>query len=116
MAAETFKLVTPSMRSETVLTRAVVNDVPVGATVIVRCRGGGCPFKSKTIRHRHGQVKLTRAFRHRRLRPGTVVEVRITAPGRIGKVSRLIIRRAKAPRAPRPLCLPPGATRPERCA
>ena len=100
-------------RSGTVL-RVVVNDVPAGATVAVTCRGGGCPFRSKVLTNRRGKVSLTRLFRKRTLRPRTVVDVRITAPGRIGKVSRATIRKGKAP-ALKTLCLPPGATKPERC-
>jgi hypothetical protein len=56
---------------------------------------------------------MSRMFRHHRLRPGTRIEVRITAPNRIGKVVRFTIRRHHTPRA-RTLCLPPGGT-PQRC-
>jgi len=101
-------------RSGTVLNRVVAKSVPLVATVLVSCRGRGCPFTSKKVRHRHQTVNMTRLFRHRRLRPRTVVEVRITARDRIGKVSRLTIRKAKPPLL-ETLCLPAGASKPERC-
>jgi NHL repeat len=100
--------------SGTVITAVVARDVPAGAIVGLSCRGSGCPFKAKTVRGRRANVKLTAFFRQRRLRPGTVVDVQITAPGRIGKVSRITIRKTKAPLL-QSLCLPPGATRPQRC-
>jgi hypothetical protein len=74
-----------------------------------------CPFRTTTLARRHGAVKLTPLFHKRRLRPGTVVEVRITAPGRIGRVSRVTIRSTKGPRLAI-LCLQPGATRATRCS
>jgi hypothetical protein len=100
--------------SGTVLTAVVARDVPSGATVGLECRGTRCPFKAKTVTARRASVKLTPYFRGRRLRPGTVVEVRITAPGRIGKVSRVTIRKTRTPLLTS-LCLPPGAARPQRC-
>ncbi|HEX8206855.1 MAG TPA: hypothetical protein VF587_12415 [Solirubrobacteraceae bacterium] len=83
----------------------------------LRCRGRGCPFRSRRIRRRAGatSVSLTRRFARRRLRPRTVVEVRITRAGAIGKVVRFTMRRGRRPRRS-DLCLPVGATRPRaRC-
>jgi hypothetical protein len=100
--------------SGTVLTSVIARDVPTGATIGLACRGKGCPFKSKTVPTRRANVKLTPYFKQRRLRPGTVVDVQITAPGRIGKVSRVTIRKTKTPLL-KALCLPPGATGPQRC-
>ncbi|MEZ0292572.1 MAG: hypothetical protein ACAH82_08515, partial [Solirubrobacteraceae bacterium] len=61
-----------------------------------------------------GGARLTGRFAGRRLRTGTVVELRITAPGRIGRVERLVVRRRKDPRRT-VLCLPPGGAKPQRC-
>ena len=89
-----------------------MNDVPAGATVTVRCRGTGCPFKSRRIaRNARGQAVATRAFAGRRLRIGAVVQVRITKPGAIGRVVTFTVRAKKVPR-PVAQCLPVGSTQP----
>jgi Putative metal-binding motif len=92
-----------------------VRDAPPGATIRVTCRERKCRFRRHTTKAgQNGRAKLTRLFKRKRLRVGTVVEVRITAPNAIGKVLRYPIRRRKVPRA-RTLCLPPGAKRPTKC-
>ena len=50
----------------------------------------------------------------RRLRRGAVIEVFVTAPGRIGKYTRFTIRANAAP-ARRDLCLQPGKSKPAAC-
>jgi hypothetical protein len=50
----------------------------------------------------------------RRLRRGAVIEVFVTAPGRIGKYTRFTIRSNAAP-ARRDLCLQPGKSKPVAC-
>lgn len=88
----------------TVLTRLKLKGVPKGAKVVVRCKGRGCP-KKVTIK----------ALNKRRLGKGTRIEIRITKPGYIGRVVRIVIRAKKAPSSTQ-LCLAPGATKPGRCA
>jgi hypothetical protein len=88
-----------------------IRGAPAGATVRVTCTGRGCPFKRKIRTAANGRATLTPLFRRSSLRPGAVIEVRITAPGYIGKVVRYTIRRRKLP-ASRTLCLPPGGSRP----
>jgi streptogramin lyase len=82
----------------------------------VRCRGRGCPFARRRVARRAGatSVSLTRLFARRRLRPGAVIELRITRPGAIGQVVRFTVRRGRAPRRTN-LCLPVGSARPARC-
>jgi SMP-30/gluconolaconase/LRE-like protein len=84
--------------------------------VQVRCRGRGCPFASRRVARRAGATtaRLTRLFARRRLRPGAVVEIRITRAGAIGQVVRFTVRRGRAPRRTS-LCLPAGSRRPARC-
>jgi hypothetical protein len=92
-------------------------NVPAGAKVQATCKGKGCKKKRivKRIRTKTRRVHLAKALRRdRRLHPGAVVEVRVTAPGRIGKVFRFRIRAYKPP-ALKTLCLRPGATRPGSC-
>jgi hypothetical protein len=100
-----------------------VRNVPAGAAIDVLCRrkGKGCPFKAKRLTYTSGvaTVDLAKLFgkqaHRRRLRPGTTVEVRITAPGQIGKVARFVVRKSKGPKVTA-LCLPPGSTTPGRCS
>jgi hypothetical protein len=92
--------------------RLRVRDVPRGGSVQALCTGRGCPFRSK--RFDGTRVNVGKAFK-RRLRAGAKIEVRITAPGAIGKVVRYEMRRGKVPKTTR-LCLPLGASRPRaRC-
>ena len=91
----------------------MVNNVPAGATVTVTCRGKGCPFKSRRFaRNRRGEAVATKAFAKRRLRPGAVVEIRITKSGTIGRVVTFKLRKRAVPR-PAVQCLPAGSTRPQ---
>ena len=103
--------------------RLVVTDIPAGATVEVRCGRKSKPKRSgcgrlersaSVIQKARQRFSLTRLLKNRRLRRGTVIEVRITAPGAIGKVLRYRMRAAKAPKVGR-LCLRPGASKPTGC-
>ena len=58
-------------------------------------------------------MKLKR-FLHRPLRPGTVIEVRVTKRGAIGAVKQVRTRSFNRPKVIS-RCLPPGAKRPVRC-
>jgi hypothetical protein len=91
-----------------------VRRAPRGARVTVRCRGGGCPRRVGRVVATNGSATLTAHFKGRRLRPGAVVEVRVTAPGTVGRAVRWTVRRNKPPRGRR-LCLPPGARAPGAC-
>jgi Putative metal-binding motif len=94
--------------------RLRVRDAPAGATVTVRCLGRRCRFERKKTKVKaNGAANLRRLVR-RRLRPRTMLEVRITAPNSIGKVVRYPIRRGRVPQG-RTLCLPLGAKKPTRC-
>ena len=95
--------------------RLRVHDAPAKAAVELRCTGKRCPFKRRTtVADAHGAVSLTKLFKHRTLRSGSVVDVRITAPNSIGKVVRFEIRRRRVPQA-RTLCLAPGAAKAAKC-
>jgi hypothetical protein len=81
--------------------------VPPGATLRVRCRGGGCPRIPGSFLGRAGEAKARTArtydlarsvFRNRRLRPGARIELRIVQPGAVGKFFRFKIRRNKIPK------------------
>ena len=98
---------------------------PARATVTVRCRGRKCPFRSRTVKRRAkdaGQLEVVRTLsirraldvRARRFRAGQRVQVRITAPGAVGRVVTFKLKAGREPRG-RAACLPPGARTPEAC-
>ncbi len=83
---------------------------PRSARVAARCVGSGCPVRS--IRVASAPARL-RAF-ERFLPAGTVLQVRVTSAGRIGKYASFVIRAHSAPlRHDR--CLMPGKTKPAAC-
>lgn len=89
---------------------------PTGARVKVICHGGGCPKKkSVVLRVASGRSSVRVRSLERRLRTGAVIEIFVTAPGRIGKYARITIRSNAAP-ARRDLCLQPGKSKPVACA
>jgi PKD repeat protein len=88
---------------------------PTGARVRVLCHGRGCPKKkSVVLRVASGKSSVRVTSLERRLRSGTVIEIFVTAPGRIGKYARITIRSNAAP-ARRDLCLNPGKSTPVAC-
>ncbi len=79
---------------------------PVGTVVSVTCHGHGCPqaVQSSIAAARwHGKPVLSGSvgiiFRRfeRAMRAGVVLEVRVAAPGEIGKYTRFVIRRHRVP-------------------
>jgi hypothetical protein len=105
--------------------RELVVRAPAGARIRVRCRGRGCPFRSfarKAASARAADVnahsaRIVRIHRLRGhlLRPGTLIEIRVTKRGKIGKLTRFRIRKGKPPKRT-DRCLPPGAKHPHRCS
>lgn len=96
------------------LTRYSVLGVPAGATIDLRCAGRGCPFTHRTTTVAQAKsVALLRLFRHRRLRAGTTLTLRVTAPSRIGLVKTQEVAAGRLKTTTR--CLAPGATRPTAC-
>jgi len=92
-----------------------VTLVPKGATVEVRCAGKGCAFKRKrAAAPERGRTTLTGFFKRRRLPVGTRIEVRVTAPGRVGLVRRWTTRRYPSLPKAATLCLAPGARTPKK--
>jgi hypothetical protein len=88
-------------------------SAPKGAKVNVRCRGRGCPFKSKSTKSRGKRIDLRKL--RRGYRAGAVIELRVTKTNTIGKFIRITIRDGKRPRRV-DLCLQPGRSKPtHRC-
>jgi hypothetical protein len=86
-------------------------QAPQGTTVIVRCRGRGCP-RTKTTRRGAGLERF-KSF-ERSLRPGAVLEIWVVDRRKIGKYTRFVIRKGKAP-ARTDRCLNPRSTTPVAC-
>lgn len=83
--------------------------------VTVSCDGAGCPLSRRSVGPRNGRINLAAVLGSHHLQPGAVVEVAVTAPGRIGVVVRYTIRRGAGP-VRTILCEAPGASRPGPCA
>jgi plastocyanin len=85
-----------------------------GAVVRVLCRGRACP--ARRLSQRPTSYARPVRFRRfeRRLRVGTVLEIFVSRPGRIGKYTRFVIRGGAAPLR-RDSCVRAGAVRPSRC-
>jgi Ca2+-binding RTX toxin-like protein len=88
-----------------------------GSTLRITCRGGGCPFKSRTRKITRNRVKqvIVRPLGRAKLRRGAKLEVRLTKPRTIGFVVRFTTRVGVFP-AKTELCLPPGKKRPVGCS
>ena len=85
--------------------RLVVRDLQAGGRAELRC-AGRCGFRKKVGKATSGKVNLRKLIRGR-LRTGATLEVRLSAPGTIGRVVRFKMRKGKLPRRSS-LCLPPG--------
>jgi hypothetical protein len=92
------------------ITRFTVT-APRGTTVIIRCRGTGCP-QPRTKRSGAGLSRF-KAFEHE-LQAGAVLEIWVIDRKKIGKYTRFLIRKGKAP-ARIDRCLNPHSTKPVAC-
>jgi Ca2+-binding RTX toxin-like protein len=124
-ADEPFPVLTSTVRTDfavfarfTRIRVLVARNVPAGATVEVRCNGRGCPFKrrSRVQKKAATLVNLAKLFKLRGadLKPDAKLHVRVTLPLAIGKTVVFTIRNRKLPTS-RNLCLPPGATKGQKC-
>jgi len=89
-------------------------QAPPGSRVAVRCRGRSCGARDEVRVVRTPPRALRFPGVERRMRAGVVLEVRVTAPGRIGKYTRFRLRRGGPPSRV-DLCLPPGDVAPAPC-
>jgi large repetitive protein len=93
---------------------------PVGATVKVTCRGGGCATKSQLMivasgaKSKAGTVLVNFRRFERSLRAGAVLDVWVSGNGQIGKFTRFLIRRGKPPTRT-DTCLSATGTKPIVC-
>jgi hypothetical protein len=100
-------------RRVTRLKSLTVKDMARGGTVSVRC-ARGCSRKTLVKRNvKSSNVSLSSLVK-KPLKVGRKITITATAPGMIGAVKTLTIRRHKAP-AVKTRCLPPGAAKPTSC-
>lgn len=91
-----------------------IDDLPAGATVDLRCQGGGCRFDrwTTTTRKAINQLVVLGHMKGSKLRKGAVVELRVTRPQTIGLLVRWTVRPHSKPVV---RCLVPGVKKERRC-
>jgi PKD repeat protein len=95
--------------------RVLSVNAPQGATVTVRCKGRGCPFKaSKRSATTSRQVRI-RKLERRLLRAGASIRIFVTKPGSIGKYTSITVRGGKPPRRSDRCLMPDSNTKPVKC-
>lgn len=103
--------------SRVTVERLLITSGGAGMTVEFRCSGRRCPIKRHSVTAaRGGRVNVLKSISRyrRRFRAGQTLEVRVTAPDKLGKVVRYKLVRGRSP-VGRTLCLAPGAGAPSRC-
>ena len=93
-----------------------IGTVAKGDRIRLSCKGGGCKFKSKTIKVKKKARKLSIVGRVKgmQLRNGATFQLRVTRAGAIGVVRTWKVRAPKIPKIT-DQCLRPGAKKPSRC-
>lgn len=97
-------------------TQFAFTGLQAGDRIVLRCRGKGCPFRTKTrtVAAARNRLSLLKLFKKRALRAGTVVEAGQFRPNQHARVDRLRIR--KGPKIKRTkLCVLVGSSEPGPC-
>src|SRR3954468_22739022 len=98
------------------LTQLTISNPPKGAKFEFRCAGRACPVRSKKLtgKLRRGLVDVRKSLGGKlKYRAGQTIEVRISAPGFNTKVAQIRLRAGRTPSVI-PLCLAPGASKPQK--
>jgi hypothetical protein len=74
-----------------------LSGLTAGSKVVAVCKGPGCPFKRHAAKVSRGRAQLAGLFGHRALRPGTQIQLQITAPGRATRIIKITIRAHRKP-------------------
>jgi hypothetical protein len=102
--------------SNTQLLGLAVGDLYPGAKVTINCSGTSCEFSTKTI-NISSNVKMlavTDMFLDPILKPGTILEIRVTQPRATGRVFQYETRTSADPKITQQ-CLPPGSSTAVAC-
>ncbi|HTZ88426.1 MAG TPA: Ig-like domain-containing protein [Solirubrobacteraceae bacterium] len=97
-------------------------QAPPAATITISCKGRGCKTKSESrvitastkAKTKPGAVTLSFPRFQRALKAGTVLQIRVSKAGQIGKFTSFTIRRNKLPLRV-DSCLRPPSTHPSAC-
>jgi hypothetical protein len=102
-------------RTYTVFKDIVVKAVKPATRLDVSCtpKKRGCPFSKKSLKPA-ARFVLTKLVKNKKLRPGAVIEIRLTKASAIGRMFRMVIQKKKDPKVTR-FCLPVGGAKPLRC-
>jgi PKD repeat protein len=95
--------------------RVLSVSAPAGATVTVRCKGRGCPFKASSRSATASRQVRIRKLERRLLRAGATIKIFVTKPGSIGKYTSIRIRGGKPPRRSDRCLMPDSNTKPVKC-
>jgi streptogramin lyase len=97
-----------------------ITSMPKRTSLRLTCRpparrAAACPFKryARAFPGGRRRLSLLKPFKGRRLAPGTRLELRVRAPGRMGAVRFFKVRSTRLQLTKR--CLAPGARTPKRC-
>jgi PKD repeat protein len=82
--------------STTMFTSLLVRNLPAGARVKARCKGGGCAKKAFTAIAKSDTVSLKTMLR-RRLKAGAAITVEVTKPGMTSRIIVVTVRKGKDP-------------------
>jgi hypothetical protein len=88
-------------------------QIPAHTKTTLTCKGGGCPFRKRTVHPRHGTADLLGLMHNRALSPGAVLEARISAPQSYTLVLRLPVQRGGV--TDQRGCVRPGSRRVANC-
>jgi hypothetical protein len=83
-------------RRWTRLRSLTVRDVEAGTAVKATCKGDGCPKRALRVTAKKGTVSLA-GLTGRKLTPGTVIKVTLSAKGKLTKTFTIRIRATRAP-------------------
>jgi PKD repeat protein len=82
--------------STTMFTTLLVRNLPAGARVKARCKGGGCAKKAFTAIAKSDTMSLKTMLR-RRLKAGATITVEVTKPGMTSRIIVVTVRKGKDP-------------------
>jgi hypothetical protein len=82
--------------------------------VTLSCQGGGCPVKQTRLKVRDGTASANALLKGAHLKPGTVVQMTISAKNAVAEVLRFTVVSSKLPRVTA-LCQTPDARTPGSC-
>jgi PKD domain len=103
-----------SLRGKITRVKLLRVRAPAGTTVVVSCKGKGCPKKKKKVTKQGKGAPLRFKQFERRFKPGVRIVITVTKPGFLGRHTTYTMRRGAGPKRV-DLCLAPGAKKATAC-